>query len=399
MKKIAIILSVFTVFVCISCGSSSQTSTVNPHAEAHLDAHQNFIYEEKQKTMNENYIKEIAGTYSGMIPCADCEKISYKIELNEDMTYRLAYTYMGKSDNPIEKSGTYHLTDRLLIQLDNAANGMNFMKKQPYGLLLLDKNGHEISGDLADKYQLLPLSDNTKTNTTSASEQLLIKKWQDGIDFYAFGNEPSWALEMDFEKLIHFKNMNGVDFNAPAVEPVKAMDANVSRYRSTTETGEIIVQLNKSKCIDNMSGKSFNYSVSVDYKKTNDTDYQNFKGCGNYIPDVRLNDIWAITQVEDIIINPMDFKMEIPRLELNTFKGTAFGHDGCNSFSGSLEVENNSIIFGNMASTMRACSENTEISSKIGKVLSGKSITFKIENNYLWLFEEGQKIMTLKHID
>ncbi len=239
----------------------------------------------------------------------------------------------------------------------------------------------------------------TENNELKGLQNILIKKQQKGFDFYAVGNEPFWSLDMDFEKVIHFKNLDGIDFNAPAVEPDMAMDTNVTRYRSVTESGEIIVQLNKTKCTDSMSGQKFDYSVTIDFKTSKGLDYTTYKGCGNYIPDYRLHDIWAIVEVDGIQVNPTNFKKEAPIMEINLTDKKVFGTDGCNTFRGSIEVQKDEIIFSHLASTMMACMDNTEISNKIGKTLSGNILAYTIENNYLILFNNDKKVMTLKHID
>ncbi len=392
----SIFLLSFSYFI-LSCGSTSSTKTeppVNPHAEPHINMHQELIDENKQ-----NFAEEIVGIYLGEIPCADCEKINYKIKLNKDFSYQLEYTYVGKSNALIKKSGTYHINkNRLLIQLDNAANGMNYLQKQPYGLLLLDKNSNVITGVLADKYKLYLMVNNEENNELKGLLNILIKKQKEGIDFYAVGNEPFWSLDIDFDKTIHFKNLDGIAFNAPAVTPVKAMDANMNRYRSVTESGEIIIELSQTECTDSMSGQKFDYSVTVEFKTRKEKDYKTYKGCGNYIPDYRLHDIWAIVEVDGIKINPTDFKKNVPRLEINLTKKTVFGTDGCNTFRGGVKVEKDFIYFGNLASTLMACFDNNEVSSKIGKVLSEKNLTFKFENNLIF-YKGDKKVMELKHID
>ncbi len=398
--KIKLLLLFTTNLLFLSCGSyPTQTTSVNPHTEPHAEMHNDYIKEENQEIMNKQFTQELAGTYLGMIPCADCEKIIYRLQLNSDNTYQSKITYQGKSEKPIIKKGVFTINDRLIIQLDKNAGGMNLFKRQSKGLLLLDKNGKVIEGDLADKYYLLPIVKSSENTKQYRFQQILQKKGQEGIDFYAFGNEPFWSLDMDFEKVIRFKNLDGLEFNAPAVAPVKAMDANVSRYRSVTESGEIIVQLNQTECTDSMSGKKFDYSVSIDLKMSKETDYTSYKGCGNYVPDYRLHDIWAITEVDGITIKPEDFKKVFPRLEINIGKESVSGNDGCNSFNGSVKTEYGKLIFGNLASTMMACFNNVEISSKISKILSNKILTYKIANNLLTLSNKEEVVMVLKHID
>ncbi len=403
MKTSAILFLFLTLNTLISCSSSSSSSSsssnqeeayVNPHVAAHEKAHGEFMIEEAQKEINTNYLDEISGNYMGKIPCADCEGIIYRLQLNDDKTYQSTITYKGKSVKPILKTGTYTINNRLIIQLDDQS-GMSFFKKQSEGLLMLDKNGNEITGDLADKYILNPVNNN---DVEKINQQYMQKKWKEGIDFYANGNEPFWSLDMDFEKGYRFKNLDGLEFKTPPVEPVKAMDADVTRYRAVTESGEIIIQLNHTECIDNMSGEKFDYSVTIDIKTGKETEYKTYKGCGNYVPDYRLHNIWAIIEVDSIKIDSANFKKNAPRIEINLTNENVYGADGCNTFRGSVKVERNMIYFGNLASTMMACLDNNEISAKIGNILSGNQLTFKFENN-LVLYDNDKKVMVLKNID
>ncbi len=120
---------------------------------------------------------------------------------------------------------------------------------------------------------------------------------KNGIDFKATGNEPFWLLEIDFDKFIHFKTLNGFEISTPVPEAAMAADANVKRYRSVTEQGEIIVQIAKRECINDMSGKKSDYSVSIDAKSGTAKNYTSYKGCGEYFADYRINDIWVLESV------------------------------------------------------------------------------------------------------
>ncbi|RLD60044.1 MAG: hypothetical protein DRI95_16160 [Bacteroidetes bacterium] len=391
-----LILSIYSITI-ISCGSSSNSTNVNPHTQQHINMHQEFI-DKQNKVEMLKMAKDISGSYSGNLPCADCEEIIYQLQLNEDLSYHSKMVYKGKSDSSNEKTGTFIVNNDLLIQLDQQAGNMKYFKKNGKGLLMLDKDGKEIIGDLAEKYNLLPQVNKEIVEPIESDKQkLLNEKWKKGIDFYASGNEPFWSLDMDLDKDIRFKNLNGLDFIAPAVKPISAMDADVKRFRSITEAGEIIIQLFHNQCTDNMSGEKFYYSVSIDFKKSNETDYKTYKGCGRFVPDPRVHDIWAIIEVDDTIITTGDSKGEHPRLEINITEGMIFGHDGCNSFRGGVEVQNDAILFGNLASTMMACPD-MEISTKITKTISNKKLTYKFEDNLVF-YHKDKKVMVLKHVD
>ncbi|MFD1315944.1 META domain-containing protein [Namhaeicola litoreus] len=388
----------FILFVLVSCGTSQSTTYVDPHAEKHLTPHENFAIEQQKAISDKEMALKIQGIYEGLVPCADCKGIQTKIQLYPDMMYRTEMTYTGKSATPIIESGKYSINNQGILLLGDSPNGYNQIIFQDGYLVILDKNGNHITGNLAERYYLYPPNQQPKMENKEMDANFLIEKHQRGIDFYAQGNEPSWNLEMDLDKVMTFKNMDGLVFTAPSVEPSLAMDANVKRYRAITESGEIIIQLHKVKCSDTMSDKEFGYKVNIDFKSSNENNYVSYTGCGDYVPNTRLHNIWAIKSVNGKTLNKDDFKQKYPTLEINTSNGKVFGNDGCNNFNGSLSFEPGKLEFGPMASTMMACFENQEISNAIGKTLSGM-LDYSFEDNELILSKNGKTVMTLKNVD
>ncbi len=395
MKQLKLLVALFYLFLISSCGSSSGTTqNVNPQAQPHIKMHEEFIKEENQKTMNEKLLKEISGTYTGNLPCNDCEKIVYKLQLDPDETYQATVNFVGKNNGPVIKNGTFSITDKLQIVLDDHLAGLNKLKISESGLQVLDKNGKVYTGELAARYLLQPVTNDKVNSISPGLNRILQKKWEKGIDFYAFGNEPFWSLDMDLDKTIHFKNLDEIDFTAPAVQPDKAMDTNVERFRSVTESGEIIVEIKQYPCADNMSGEAFDFTVNIDFKKPGDSNYQTFKGCGNYVPDYRLHDIWAIVEVNGLKVDLSNYKKKVPTMEINISRNTVLGNDGCNSFNGSVSAAKGKIKFGQLASTLMMCIHNLNITN----ILSGKTLDYKFDKN-LEFYSGARKVMELKHID
>lgn len=96
------------------------------------------------------------GTYKGILPCADCEGIKTELELNSDKTYEIKETYLGKGDGkPFESKGSFQFDSKnsSIIELDKAGDSRKYFIAEGY-LKALDLEGNEITGDLADKYQL-----------------------------------------------------------------------------------------------------------------------------------------------------------------------------------------------------------------------------------------------------
>ena len=232
----------------------------------------------------------------------------------------------------------------------------------------------------------------------SSNTKFIQKKAEQGIDFYALGNEPFWSLNMDFDKDFQFTNLDGLSIIVPAIEGVKAMDADITRYRSISDTYELIIQISRQDCSDTMSDNEFDYKVSVDHKKISDRDYIRLSGCGNYVPDYRLHNIWTIVTIEDTDLKEIEFMKGQPVIEINLVKNRISGHDGCNNIMGGIHYEKGYIIIGNLAGTMMAC-PNMDISNEISKTLSNKKIAYEFIDDKLYFSYLGKTIMTLKNID
>ena len=48
-----------------------------------------------------------AGTYSGVVPCADCEGIRTTVTLNADGTFERELVYLGRSAGPLRDAGRF----------------------------------------------------------------------------------------------------------------------------------------------------------------------------------------------------------------------------------------------------------------------------------------------------
>jgi uncharacterized lipoprotein NlpE involved in copper resistance len=94
------------------------------------------------------------GTYTGVLPCADCEGIQTRITLYSDYTYKMWYQYMGKGDETFNESGTFHREgDSDVITLEGKDS---FQYKVGENTLThLDADGRVITGELAEYYVLV----------------------------------------------------------------------------------------------------------------------------------------------------------------------------------------------------------------------------------------------------
>ena len=237
-----------------------------------------------------------------------------------------------------------------------------------------------------------------KKNTPALQPDKFRSIFEKGVDFLATGNEPFWSLEIDFDKSIHFKPLSGFEMNTPIVEGVKAADANVTRYQANTEKGVLIVQIQKMKCINDMSGEELEYRVTIDTKNNTDKDYTTYKGCGRYLSDYRLHDIWVLDSIGNKKMQTTDFTKGLPQMEFNLTEKRIFGSTGCNSINGVIEVLGKKIQFGRLATTRMACPDMSFESAYLQK-LDNKTVPYQIKPGKLYLLVSPDSVFVYKKID
>lgn len=225
-----------------------------------------------------------------------------------------------------------------------------------------------------------------------------VKKSQEGIDFIASGNEPFWNVEIDFEKMMTFNTMDEPNkMSAPVPEPTRPQDVNAISYRANTEKGNLYVTIFKEKCVDSMSGLESPYKVRVSIKAGDSDDYQDFTGCGRYLGNYRLNDIWALTEMDGEPIAPEHFPNGVPTLDLQLKQGRVFGQAGCNRMNGKITMGNGTLTFGPLASTKMACPA-MQFENKYLAALSGNSLNYELDGLLLHLQGKEHRL-TFKKVD
>lgn len=188
---------------------------------------------------------------------------------------------------------------------------------------------------------------------TSAYKQQ-IENINKGIYFRGVGNEPEWELKIS-EKSIEFNSLiPGFEkLIANHVEPIRAMDANVKMYKVVFGDVLATIQLNHHECTNTMSGEKSPYNVRIEFSMNNKTTTIN--GCGNYITDTRLHDIWVLEQINGKKVALPDFVKELPNLEINTSSNQFMGYAGCNRMNGVIFFERGLLRFSQVISTRKAC--------------------------------------------
>ncbi|HYQ56684.1 MAG TPA: copper resistance protein NlpE [Draconibacterium sp.] len=95
-----------------------------------------------------------AGTYEGVLPCADCTGIKTTIVLNNDNTYFKTSGYLDEEENVFDEKGTFEWNNTGSVITLIHDSGSHQYQVGENKLILLDINGNKIAGDLAENYIL-----------------------------------------------------------------------------------------------------------------------------------------------------------------------------------------------------------------------------------------------------
>ena len=206
-----------------------------------------------------------------------------------------------------------------------------------------------------------------------------------GVDFLATGSEPFWSLELTSQGQMRFRTVAAGDsLILPLPAPDQAQDAPVLRYRALAGAGELTVTIAQRACTNSMSGEVLPYTVTVRVRTAAQPDNREFAGCGRYLGDSRLHDLWALESIDGQAVAAAQFGQKKPYLELNLTTGEVLGFGGCNGLGGSLTPERAGVRFGTLRGTMLACPA-LPFEQKFRGALSEQSFSYQIENLRLTL--------------
>lgn len=217
------------------------------------------------------------------------------------------------------------------------------------------------------------------------------------IYFKATGNEPFWELKIGNDEIVFTSLIKGKEkLVFSSVKSTRVMDANVKMYKVKNAASKATISIQQIDCQNSMSGVIFPYKVSIEIKNDSDTDFKKTDGCGKYITDYRLHDIWVLEELNGYKVFVTDYQKELPRIEIHAEENKFMGFGGCNSISGSLFFEKDLLRFDNITSTLMACTNNKE--DEFVKALKNAT-AYSIKNNRLTLSNSSGKLLIFKKVD
>jgi heat shock protein HslJ/uncharacterized membrane protein/uncharacterized lipoprotein NlpE involved in copper resistance len=314
------------------------------------------------------------GVYTGVTPCADCEGIYTRLEFIDSVTYIKSSKYLGKSSRSFLDMGQWSIQNDSVIAITAHGTSQHYLCEGT-ALVMLNQEGKRIKGPLANYYKLMKGEPEGKKNWNT--------KIDEGVDFVALGNEPSWSMELDFDKNIRFTTLDGDSVVTRLPKP-SIKDYSIS-YTIASESDTLQITFSPVGCINNMSGAYSDYSVEV---KLNDQ--AKATGCGEFIsPLYDLMGTWILSSIAEEVAKTDDFGNGLPELRFNVIEKNVTGSTGCNRLAGSFQLTDSTLHFLPLATTRMFCQGKGE-----NKFLTSlHQVTgYKIEGEKL-LLTKGERVL------
>lgn len=156
MKSILYILVLLCIFSCKDEKEASETIENTAKTESEIPS-------EEIQGMHDAHTSENSldwdGTYSGVLPCKDCDGIDARLILRKDQTYELVLRYLGipeKESQDFISEGEFTWEDNgNNILLEGEKLDFQKFKVGELFLLPLDINGNKIKGIPGNNFKLL----------------------------------------------------------------------------------------------------------------------------------------------------------------------------------------------------------------------------------------------------
>ncbi len=228
----------------------------------------------------------------------------------------------------------------------------------------------------------------TLTDDSAVETGILQKKWQQGTGFYAIGTEPFWNLEVRPEKEIVFATSDGKTFIFP-VENVQFTSVSPFSFTARNANESMECTTSQGPCLDGMSDSEFGFLVEIAIRDASQN-IENFKGCGNTVPDFSLDGEWKLIELNSIRVIESDFYGNNPVFSFAMEERQFGGSSGCNRTTCKVEAIEGKITFGSMMSTKMACPEGKE--DALFQAFE-QCKAYKFENNLLVLMDKNQLVL------
>jgi len=290
----------------------------------------------------------LPATFTGVLPCADCEGIEYHVDFFRDGAFFLRTRYLGKPDGVHYDVGRYALsTDGVTLVLQGGREApLYFSIEDADTLRKLDVEARPIDSTL--DYEL------TRAEPFSPAEPALPMRgmfvyWADAAAFSECLTGRSMPVAMEGGYIDLERAYMAAEVDPPAA--VMALVEGRIAQRMPMEGPGPVPTLIVDRFLRLAPGEE----------------------CPPPFANAPLRDTyWKLTYAGDQAVSPVEGQPE-PHIVLRSEEERVAGSDGCNRLVGGYSVDGDDISFGQMASTMMACPGGMDVASRFAGALGTAS--------------------------
>jgi len=290
----------------------------------------------------------LPATFTGVLPCADCEGIEYHLDFFKDGAFFLQTRYLGRPDGVSADVGRYALsTDGVTLVLQGGREAPLYLSIEDADTLRkLDIEGRPIESSL--NYDLTR-ADGFSPIEPELSLNGMFTYMADAAGFTECltGRRMPVAMEGGYIELERAYLAADVEPPAPVMARVAARIAQRMPMEGPGPVPTLVVD----RFLGLAAGEE----------------------CPAPFANAPLRDTyWKLTYAGGQAVLPIEGQPE-PHIVLRSEEERIAGSDGCNRLIGGYSVDGDTISFGQMASTMMACPGGMDVAKRLADALGAAS--------------------------
>ena len=314
----------------------------------------------------------LPGTYTGVLPCADCPGIEHHLDLFPDRAYYLRRVYQGKHDGSFDDIGAWEVTaaGRTLVLHGEREDRPRFAIKDAKTLTQLDLEGRPIVS-----------AANHDLKRAAAFDPIAPRLAMRGMFRYM-------ADAAIFEECLTRRKL-------PVLMQGDYLALEKTYTRTRREPGAAILVTLHGRIVER-AGMEGPPRPSLLVERL--AGLWPGETCGVRFATERLqNTYWKLVRLRDEPVLVVENQRE-PHIVLRADGQRVAGSGGCNSLLGGYRVEGSRIEFGKFAMTLMACPAGMEQEQAFIGAL-GEAVRWRVLGSHLELFDAaGARLVRLEAV-
>jgi copper homeostasis protein (lipoprotein) len=309
----------------------------------------------------------LPASFTGTLPCADCEGIDYRLDLFVDRSFYLRTTYRGRAPGTFDDVGSFDWSSdrRVLIAQGGREAPLSFSLESGDEIRLLDRAGQPVDSKL--DYSLRRASGLAPLEPRLALRGMY-RYLADAAIFEecSTGRRLPVAMEADNVALERGYREAGAEPGAPVMALVEGRIA----QRMPMERPGPVATLVPERFLRMAPGET----------------------CPPRFATAPLEGTaWQLVSLGGEAVTVGEGRPR-PGLTLDAATARAGGSDGCNRFTGGYTLDRDRLAFGQLASTMMACVDGMDVAQRYTAAL-GATVRCRALGAHLELYDAAGAVL------